>query len=343
MPLYTTLFASLLSVLPTITASPLSYNRAACQKPTKDPLHGCPPNTLLVGPNQTYCKIQDAVLSLPDNDDAYTILIQPGIYFEQVNVTRHAPLTLLGVTSHPNDREQNTVTLLWRNATGTPSTGSYDNAFTSALTIAPTLNASLTGSGPTGDPVPPGTPFGNIDFRVYNLDITNDYLPYSAGPALALSMSYANAGFYHTRFASYQDTIYVGKLGNAYMHSSTIAGQTDFLYGFGTLWITRSELAMRSCGGGITAWKGTNTTFENKYGVYVVDSAVRKANASLAIEGECALGRPWNAQHRSIFAHCYLDDSIRPSGYIQWGSTDPRINFSKCSLVCSMGDRGCSC
>ena len=90
-------------------------------------------------------------------------------------------------------------------------------------------------------------------------------------------------------------------------------------------------MQLRGCGGGITAWKGTNTTFENKYGAYIHDSTVEKANSTLNITGECALGRPWNAQHRSIFANNYLDDSIKPSGYIIWSASDPRINYSKFS------------
>jgi hypothetical protein len=113
------------------------------------------------------------------------------------------------------------------------------------------------------------------------------------------------------------------------MYDCEIAGQTDFFYGFGTCWVTNSAVTLRGCGGGITAWKGTNTTFENKYGVYIHDSDVRKANDSLAITHKCYLGRPWNALHRSIFSHTYLDDSINPSGYVQWGSSDPRINQSK--------------
>lgn len=108
-------------------------------------------------------------------------------------------------------------------------------------------------------------------------------------------MGYSNAGFYHSGFYSYQDTVFVGKLGNAYFSSSEIAGQTDFFYGFGTAWVQSSSITLRSCGGGITAWKGTNTTFENKYGVYIVDSNVHAANSSIAakIVGKCALGRPW--------------------------------------------------
>ena len=37
---------------------------------------------------------------------------------------------------------------------------------------------------------------------------------------------------------------------------------------------------------------------------------------------------PQNAQMRAIFANNYLDDSIRPAGYIEWQSTDPRIDYN---------------
>jgi pectin methylesterase-like acyl-CoA thioesterase len=99
-----------------------------------------------------------------------------------------------------------------------------------------------------------------------------------------------------------------------------VAGETDFFYGFGTAWAEKTSIALRNCGGGITAWKGTNTTFPNKYGVYIVDSNVHAANSSIAtkIVGKCALGRPWNSQMRSIFARTYLDSSILSTGFIDW-------------------------
>ncbi|CAA9961145.1 Pectinesterase [Pyrenophora teres f. maculata] len=302
-------------------------NRKACQYPTKKPLEGCPEDTLLVGPGQKFSTIQSAVLSLPNNTTPHTILILPGNYTEQVNITRPGPVYLYGQTKYPNDRTFNTVNIIWRNATGA-GLSTLDNAYTSTLTVAPTFNSSKTGTGPTGDPVPADTPFGNTDFRAYNLNLINDYAPYSVGPALAISISYANSSFYHCGIYSYQDTVYIGKLGNAYFHENEIAGQTDFFYGFGTAWVQSSLVTLRNCGGGITAWKGTNTTFENKYGVYIHDSTVTKANSSLAITGKCALGRPWNALHRSIFANCFLDDSVRADGYIKWGTTDPRFGVN---------------
>lgn len=194
-----------------VDASPLDtrspdFWRYFCQAPTPDPLLGCPPGTLLVGPSGHFQTVQAAVASLPNNTHPYNILIQPGNYTEQVNVTRPGPVTLLGVTSRPRDPSSNTVNIIWHNATGA-GVGTEDNLFTSVLTVAPSQNASATGAGPTGDPVTPGTPFGNTDFRAYNVDFTNLYKPYSAGPSLAISISYANAGFYYCGIYSYQDTV----------------------------------------------------------------------------------------------------------------------------------------
>jgi len=292
-------------------------DRNNCQSRTRNPLDGCDTSkTVFVGKSGKFKTVQSAVASLPNNTATYVILIESGNYTEQVNVTRRGPTYLLGQTAHPTNQSYNTVNIIWAAIAVT----GLDNAFTSTLTVAPNLNASLTGSGPTGFAVPAGTPFGCVDFRTYNLNFINDFAPYSDDPSLALSISYANGGFYYTGFYSYQDTIYVGKLGNAYFKNGEVTGETDFFYGFGTAWVEQTSIALRNCGGGITAWKGTNTTFENKYGVYIVDSNVHAANASIAsvIVGKCALGRPWNAQMRSIFARTYLDKSILSTGFIDW-------------------------
>lgn len=133
--------------------------------------------------------------------------------------------------------------------------------------------------------------------------------------------------------------VYVGKLGNAYFYDTIVAGQTDFLYGFGTAYFEKSTLSLRSCGGGITAWKGTNTTFDNKYGVYIDRTQVIAANRTIAaqIVGKCPLGRPWNAQHRSIFMDSYLDASIDPDGYIIWAGSP---NFNNYTFMATWRDHG---
>ncbi|KAI0132834.1 pectinesterase family protein [Xylariales sp. AK1849] len=356
--------AVLAALLPLVAAAAPYYSNttgplpaktyAECQRKTCDPLQGCPRGTIYVSKDSSradFTTIQGAIASLPDDSSGHIILIAPGNYTEQLNVTRPGPLTLLGVSDDPyrgasygavsSDTDHaNGVQVLWASA-NTDNTGKVtDNAITTVLTVAPTWNASLTGSGPTGFAVPAGTPLGSSDFRAYNIDFRNIYSLQAAGPALAVNVAYANASFYGSGFYSYQDTVYIGKLGNAYFYDNVIAGQTDFLYGFGTAWIEKSTLALRNCGGGITAWKGTNTTFTNKYGVYIASSRVISANESIAatIEGKCALGRPWNALHRSIFMESYLDESILPAGYIIWAATD--VRFSNTTFMAVYDDYG---
>lgn len=358
----TDLLLNLALLLPLARASVVpEYSHRQCQMKTHDPLQGCPPQTLYVSESDEtagFQTIQSAIASIPNNTAPYVVLVAPGTYTEQLNVTRQGPLTLLGMVdtalrfdsyaeTHGKNGTGNDVKISWDSAN---HEGSFtDNVYTGVLTIGPTLNATLTGSGPTGFPVPDETPFGCTDFRAYNIDFHNEYRPYSYGPAHALGVSRANAGFYSCGFYSYQDTVsspipplrlrtlrtsdqltqvYIGKLGNAYFYDSVVAGQTDFLYGFGTLYVEKSLLSLRGCGGGITAWKGTNTTFPNKYGVYISDSSVVAANSSVAVELEdvCSLGRPWNELHRSIFMDTYFDPSILPAGYTEWsGQPNGRV------------------
>ncbi|KAK7927389.1 pectinesterase [Apiospora marii] len=328
-----------------VSLGPPVRTYAECQRKTCRPLAGCPAGTLFVSPDSplaNFTTIQAAIASLPHDDTAHTILIAPGTYVEQLNVTRPGPLTLLGQTDAPfrnsssapyadvqSDTDHaNEVTVIWASANSDSTGKIVDNAVTSVLTVAPTWEAGLTGTGPTGYPVSPDTPAGSRDFRLYNVDLRNTAATRSVGPALALGVAYARASFYGCGLYSFQDTVYVGKRGSAYFYDCVVAGEVDFLYGFGTAWVERSTLALRNCGGGITAWKGTDTTFPNKYGVYVSSSRVIAANSTVAatIEGQCPLGRPWNSLHRSVFLGSYLDASILPAGYIKWQDTDPRFD-----------------
>ncbi|RGP81628.1 pectinesterase [Fusarium longipes] len=293
-----------------------------CQRQTKRATEGCPKGTLFVAkndPRADFSSIQDAIDSLGNTTTPGHILIAPGDYTEQLNVTRRGPLHLIGASNKPwtkdlyadidvNTTTQNDVQIWW-NLANTNNGSMSDNVYTSVLTVGPNLDATLTGSGPTGWPVPPNTPFGCTDFRAYNIDFRNDFAPRSVGPAHAVG-------------------VYVGKLGNAFFYDNIIAGETDFLYGFGTAWIDRSTLSLRNCNGGITAWKGTNTTFINKYGVYIDNSRVIPSNSTIArdLVGRCPLGRPWNSQHKSIFMQSYFDAVILPAGYIKWLPDTPRVD-----------------
>lgn len=177
------LLASAVFTLATASSKPCpSRTYAECQKKTHKPLSGCPANTIYVSLNDTsaaFQSIQAAIASIPNNTDAYTILIAPGIYTEQLNVTRQGPLTLLGQSDRPTRGESysnvfgsnatdkahtNDVQIYWNSANFNKTF--TDNVYTGVLTIGPTLNSTLTGSGPTGFAVPDDTPFGCSDFKV---------------------------------------------------------------------------------------------------------------------------------------------------------------------------------
>lgn len=194
-----------------------TYKR--CQRKTcNNPTDGCPAGTLYVAkddPKANFTSIQAAIESLDYSSPAH-ILIAPGNYTEQLNVTRQGPLTLVGMSTKPwkgevyadidvNTAAQNDVQVWWNSANHDAIF--TDNVFTGVLTVGPTLNATLTGSGPTGFPVPENTPFGCSDFRAYNIDFRNEFAPYSDGPAHAVGVSRANAGFYSCGFYSWQDTV----------------------------------------------------------------------------------------------------------------------------------------
>lgn len=196
-----------------------AVTHALCQRHTRNPLAGCPPGTIYVSNSDDeadFSTIQAAVESLPDDDSAHVILIGAGEYVEQLNVTRPGPLTLLGQSDLPSrlrrygwldvDSEPaNDVQVRWDMANYDGKF--FDNVVTSVLTVGPTLEATLTGRGPTGYPVPEDTPFGCSDFRAYNIDFLNEEFPRSNGPAHAVGVSYANAGFYSCGLYGYQDTV----------------------------------------------------------------------------------------------------------------------------------------
>lgn len=176
----------------------------------------CPPGTIIVSNTNAhpdisnFTTLQAAINALPNDNSSQTILLLSGSYNEQVNITRAGPITLLG--QQPDraaltDPARNTVNLTFAGA-NSDSSGNIDNVWFSVMVVAPTLDASLTGSGTTGYPVPADTPFGNTNFRVYNIDFRNTYAPYSAGPAHAISFSRSNGGFYYCGFYSYQDTVH---------------------------------------------------------------------------------------------------------------------------------------
>ncbi|KNZ79012.1 putative pectinesterase/pectinesterase inhibitor 36 [Termitomyces sp. J132] len=325
---YTSLVA-LLHAACILSVGGLSPEFIACQikKPAgHSPLLDCPQGTIYVSNNASdsfahFNSIQEAILSLPPTGYA-TILIGEGEYHETINVTRTAPLTLMGQLppsslasvadpKYPLDvAPSSTSNLVQVFDTNFVHLG-MDDATSAVLIIAPSFNASLIGAGPTGAPLQPLV--GNSDFRAYNIDWSN------------------RAVRQFCDLPSTSDGHLVFKCLILRMFLRQLSGHvTDYLFGFGTAWFQNVILANRACGGGIVAWKGTNLTDapENQYGAYISESKIIRspdANATTVTDGLCYLGRPWNDLATTVFLNTFMDQSIRPAGFTPFGGTRTTI------------------
>ncbi|KAH8088261.1 pectin lyase fold/virulence factor [Filobasidium floriforme] len=333
--MYVSLILSSLLASAALTSATANSTWAACQYPRAQgsQLDQCPNGTLYVSQTDPQAGFGQVSRAL---DSSHVILIGPGNYHEVINVTRQGPLTLLGVTSDPYDWRNNQVHV-WNSSFINQTTQAVgeDNADAMVLTVSPNRNASLIGAGPAGAPLQPE--FGNIDFRVYNLDFANratvggrEFMG-QTGPSGAVSVSYTNASFYGCSFFSWQDTLYVGRNGSALFYGGEVRGETDYLYGFGTAWFENVTMANRGNGGALTAWKGSTgiiTDEVNTYGVYQANGRIVRAEDApedLNLTRSCALGRPWNNASRAVYLNTYMSDIVLPQGFIEWSAKEPRI------------------
>ncbi|RSH90517.1 hypothetical protein EHS25_001122 [Saitozyma podzolica] len=266
-------------------------------------------------PQAGYGTINGALAALPNDTSPQVILVGPGSYHEVLNITRQAPLTLLGITPNPEAWETNLVHV-WNS--------SYINQ-TTQLPTQHNADACVLTIGPYGP--------GSSDFKMYNIDVANratvngvEYKLGQTGPSAALFVTNGNASFYQSTFRSYQDTLYVGQTGNAVFSGGQVVGATDYIYGYGKAYFQGTQLANRGNGGGIVAWKGT--AGNNTYGAYFNNSAIVAATdpePGVNLTYSCPLGRPWNNMSRAVYMNTYMSDIVLPQGFMQWQPTNPQF------------------
>ncbi len=102
-----TILAGLLSAAASLDPSGPARTYELCQRKTCPPTTGCPVGTLYVSQTDkraNFTSIHSAIASLGNTTTPGYILIDAGVYTEQLNVTRSGPLTLLGQSSRPWQR-----------------------------------------------------------------------------------------------------------------------------------------------------------------------------------------------------------------------------------------------
>ncbi|KAL0253410.1 hypothetical protein SLS55_010389 [Diplodia seriata] len=154
-------------------------------------------NAITVGGSDgKFPTIQEAVNALSNTTKAQTIFIWPGVYEEQVYVSKHAgPISIVGYSANDTSYHANTVTLT--------------SGLSQAFNLTNDLTATLRAHSP--------------HFNVYNLNIANTYG--EGSQAVAVSAMATHQAYYGCKMTGYQDTLlsHIGKhyIGNTYIEGTS--------------------------------------------------------------------------------------------------------------------------
>ncbi len=241
----------------------------------------------VVAPDGTgqFKSVQEAIMAVPQTGvkAAWTILIKPGTYKEQIYIQRERGNLLL----KGEDAEKTVLT--------------FD------------LNANLPGK----DGKPIGT-FRTASTVIDADDVTAENLTFenSAGPvgqALAIRIDGDRVAFRKCRFLGWQDTILTNR-GRQYFEGCTILGHVDFIFGGATAFFEDCQIVcLRD--GYITA---ASTPKEQPFG-YVFSNCRITGQTP---EVRTYLGRPWRDYAAVVFLNTQMSEVVRPEGWHNWGKPE---------------------
>ncbi|EWY84732.1 hypothetical protein FOYG_12140 [Fusarium oxysporum NRRL 32931] len=258
----------------------------------------------------SYSTLTDALKSLPKDSTPQTIFIYAGTYEEQVPaINRPGPVTIIGYTESDPGK-----------------------AYTSnQVTITQAKGLSVAGTIPAGrsnaDTATIATASTKIAF--YNVKFVNSDNLDGATPSyvtLAASIYGNDIGFYGCSFIGWQDTLLNGATnGYQYYESCYIEGAIDFIWGYSKAYFKGCTLAAKRAKSAITAQSRSSAS---AIGGYIFDQCLftEASSATVDLQGQVYLGRPYSAYSLVVIKNSYLDSIIQPAGWKIWSTTDPRTD-----------------
>ncbi|KAJ3537514.1 hypothetical protein NM208_g6278 [Fusarium decemcellulare] len=259
----------------------------------------------------SYSSLTDALASLPSDSTEQVIFIYPGTYTEQVpSINRPGAVTIIGYTDTEPGKTYSSNQVTITQAKGLSVSGTIpagrSNADTATIATASTKIA-----------------FYNVKFiNTDNLDgSTASYV------ALAASVYGDKIGFYGCSFIGWQDTLLTGATaGYQYYESCYIEGAIDFIWGYSKAYFKGCTLAAKRAKSAITAQSRKSAS---AVGGYIFDQCLftEAASATVDLEGQVYLGRPYSAYALVVIKNSYLDSVIQPAGWKIWSTTDPRTDY----------------
>ncbi|KAF4956055.1 hypothetical protein FGADI_4080 [Fusarium gaditjirri] len=258
----------------------------------------------------SYSTLTDALKSLPEDSTPQTIFIYAGTYEEQVPaINRPGPVTIIGYTESDPGKTYASNQVTITQAKGLSVAGTIppgrNNADTATIATASTKIA-----------------FYNVKFvNSDNLDgATPSYV------TLAASIYGNDIGFYGCSFIGWQDTLLNGATnGYQYYESSYIEGAIDFVWGYSKAYFKGCTLAAKRAKSAITAQSRSSAS---AIGGYIFDQCLftEASSATVDLQGQVYLGRPYSAYALVVIKNSYLDSIIQPAGWKIWSTTDPRTD-----------------
>ncbi|MEK3686560.1 pectinesterase family protein [Paenibacillus sp. FSL R10-2736] len=242
--------------------------------------------TVSKSPGEGYSSLQEALDSIPPQQkQAVTIRIKPGIYEEKITIVREAPpILLLGEDPH-------STVISWNdNAHTLGADGEPLGTFRSG-----TLNVFAEG------------------FTAENLTIRNASGP-GTGQAVAAFVDAGQAVFRRVRLLGDQDTLYTGQ-GKQYYNDCYIEGDVDYIFGAATALFEGCHLHNKRSRGYITA---ASTPEEATFGYVFLNCRITGGEGV----SEVYLGRPWRPYAHVAFIRTVMDGSVTGEGWHNWGQPD---------------------
>ncbi|KAF5964452.1 pectinesterase [Fusarium bulbicola] len=258
----------------------------------------------------SYSSLTDALQSLPKDSTPQTIFIYAGTYEEQVPaINRPGPVTIIGYTESDPGKTYASNQVIITQAKGLSVAGTIpagrSNADTATIATASTKIA-----------------FYNVKFvNSDNLDgATPSYV------TLAASIYGNDIGFYACSFIGWQDTLLNGATnGYQYYESCYIEGAIDFIWGYSKAYFKGCTLGAKRAKSAITAQSRSSAS---AIGGYIFDQCLftEAPSATVDLQGQVYLGRPYSAYALVVIKNSYLDSTIQPAGWKIWSTTDPRTD-----------------
>ncbi len=256
---------------PTGALYPGLTNNTAWQFTTK-PTGPANSTNLIVAADGTgdFCTVQGAVDYLPANNNQPAVIqVRNGQYAEIVNVNNKHRITFIG-----QNRDQTRI--------GYPNNNSLNPGAPWRASFV--INAN--------------------DNTLQTLTLTN-LTPKGGGQAEAVDIEGTRAILYNINLASYQDTFLSHNSGQLILiQDSLVQGDTDFLWGYGSIYVTNCEIRALTSGSYVTQPRNPL----GQRGFAFVNCRVTKGYSTA---GTFTLGRTFGSAHaQALFANGLMDDAV---------------------------------